>query len=113
VSVTSQEKLVAKLENSKAYRDAYVVEHVKTSVPLQIHHLRAMREFTQAELAEKAKTTQAVISRLEDPNYGNLTLNSLLKIAKALDIALLVRFVPFSRLLTECEDLSPQALSVS
>lgn len=110
MSVTSEEKLVAKLEN-KAYREAYVIEHVKTSVPLQIHHLREQRDLTQAQMAEQAKTTQTVISRLEDPNYGNLTVNSLLKIASALDIGLLIKFVPFSRLLVEFQDLSPQALS--
>jgi hypothetical protein len=49
---------------------------------------------------------------LEDPNYGNLTLNSLLKIAAAFDIGLLVKFVPFSRLLLEFQDLSPKTLSV-
>lgn len=112
MSVTSEEKLLSKLENSKAYREAYVSEHVKTSVPLQIRHLREQRELTQTQLAEQAKTTQTVISRLEDPNYGNLTLNSLLKIASALDIGLLVKFVPFSRLLLEFQDLSPKALSV-
>ena len=111
MSVTSEEKLITKLENT-AYREAYVREHVKTSVPLQIRHLREQRELTQAELAEQATTTQTVISRLEDPNYGNLTLNSLLRIAAALDIGLLVKFVPFSRLLAEFQDLSPQALSV-
>lgn len=112
MSVSSKEKLLAKLTHNKAYRNAYVAEHVKTSVPLQIHHIREECDLTQAELAEKAKTTQTVISRLEDPNYGNLTLNSLLKIASALDIALLVKFVPFSRLLAEFDDLSPRAFSV-
>ena len=113
MSVTSEEKVLSKLENSKAYREAYVNEHVKTSVPLQIRHLREQLELTQTQLAEQAKTTQTVISRLEDPNYGNLTLNSLLRIAAALDIGLLVKFVPFSRLLLEFQELSPQALSAT
>lgn len=111
MSVISEEKLIAKLEN-KAYREAYVCEHIKTSVPLQIRHLREQRKLTQAELAKQAKTTQTVISRLEDPNYGNLTLNSLLKIATGLDVALLVKFVSFTKLLSEFQDLSLKALSV-
>lgn len=110
MSVISEERLLTKLEK-KPYRDAYVREHVKTSVPLQIRHLREQREWTQALLAQRAKTTQTVISRLEDPNYGNLSLNSLLKIAAAFDIGLLVKFVPFSRLLAEFHNLSPQAVS--
>jgi transcriptional regulator with XRE-family HTH domain len=112
VSVASEKKRIAKLADNKAYRDAYVTEHVKTSVPLQIRHLREEHTLTQTQLAEKAQTTQTVISRLEDPNYGNLTLNSLLKIAAAFDIGLLVKFVPFSRLLLEFQDLSPKTLSV-
>jgi hypothetical protein len=48
---------------------------------------------------------------MEDPNYGNLTLNNLLKIAAALDVGLLVKLVPFSRLVREFEDLSPEAMS--
>src|SRR5919197_4806012 len=109
MSVVSKKRLLAKLKN-KAYRVAFVVEHVKTSVPLQIHALREQFGWTQGQLAERAKTTQTVISRLEDPNYGNLSLNSLLKLAYAFDIGLLVKFVPFSRLLNEFQDLSPQAL---
>jgi transcriptional regulator with XRE-family HTH domain len=112
MSAVSKGKLISKLENNKAYREAYVCEHIKTSVPIQIRHLREERTLTQAQLAAMAKTTQTVISRLEDPNYGNLTLNSLLKIAAALDIALLVKFAPFSRMLLEFQDLSPTALSV-
>jgi transcriptional regulator with XRE-family HTH domain len=110
--MTSREKRLAKLKNNKTYRDAYVAEHIKTSVPLQIRHLREKHALTQAQLADKAKTTQTVIARLEDPNYGNLTLNSLLKIASAFDIGLLVKFVPFSQLVLELQDLSPKALSV-
>jgi transcriptional regulator with XRE-family HTH domain len=109
MSVASKSRLLAKLKN-KAYRAAFVIEHVKTSVPLQIHALREQFGWTQGQLAERAKTTQTVISRLEDPNYGNLSLNSLLKLASAFDIGLLVKFVPFSRLLNEFKDLSPQAL---
>jgi transcriptional regulator with XRE-family HTH domain len=110
VSVTSRKRLLAKLKN-KAYRDAYTAEHVKTTTPLQIRTVREQREWTQGKLAAEAKTTQTAISRTEDPNYGNLTLNNLLKIAAALDVGLLVKLVPFSRLVKEFEDLSPEAMS--
>jgi transcriptional regulator with XRE-family HTH domain len=110
VSVTSRKHLLAKLKN-KAYRDAYTAEHVKTTTPLQIRTVREQHEWTQGKLAAKAKTTQTAISRTEDPNYGNLTLNNLLKIAAALDVGLLVKLVPFSRLVKEFEDLSPEVMS--
>lgn len=110
MSVTSKKRLLAKLKN-KAYRNAYAAEHVKTTTPLQIRTLREQRDWTQGKLAAEAKTTQTAISRTEDPNYGNLTLNNLLKIAAALDVGLLVKLVPFSRLVKEFEDLSPEAMS--
>lgn len=112
MSVASRLKLLAKLRK-KAYRNAYVEEHVKTSLPFQIRALREQREWTQAQLAEALKTTQTAVSRLENPEYGKLSLNSLYKIASAFDVALLVKFVPFSRLLEEFKDASPQALSAA
>ena len=110
VSVASRKRLLAKLKN-KAYRDAYTVEHVKTTTPLQIRTVREQHGWTQGRLAAEANTTQTAISRTEDPNYGNLTLNNLLKIAAALDVGLLVKLVPFSRLVEEFDDLSPEVMA--
>jgi len=110
MTVISLKKILKKLKN-KRYRDAYAVEHVQTSIPFQIRALREQRGWTQERLAREAKTTQTAISRVEDPNYGKLSLNSLYKLASAFDVALLVKFVPFSRLLNEFKDVSPEALS--
>jgi hypothetical protein len=41
---------------------------------------------------------QNAVSRLESPNYGKATLTTLRRIAKVFDVALMVRFVPFSQL---------------
>jgi transcriptional regulator with XRE-family HTH domain len=109
MSFSSKKRLVEELKNKK-FRDAYVAEHVKTSVPIQIYILREQRYWNQTQLAERAKTTQTVISRLEDPDYGRLSISSLLKLASAFDVALLVKFVPFTRLFEEFEDTSPEAL---
>ena len=112
MNANSRQRLLAKLRN-KRYRDAYVAEQVKTAIPNQLFILRKQRDMNQADLAKLAKTTQSVISRLEDPNYGNMSVNSLLKAAAGLDIGLLVRFVPFSKLLAEVEDVSSRALSAT
>jgi len=40
---------------------------------------------------------QGNISRLESPDYGKATISSLKRIADAFDVALVVRFVPFSQ----------------
>ena len=58
-------------------------------------------------------------SRLESPDYGKHTLSSLKRIADALDVALVVRFVPFSQYINWLsgtpqvdEGLRPEALAV-
>jgi transcriptional regulator with XRE-family HTH domain len=112
VSFVSRNSLTAKLLANKKYRDAYVLEHVKNSIPNQIRALREEREWKQSELGEKAGKQQHGIARLEDPRIGHkLSIKTLLELASAFDVALLVKFVPFSRLLKEYEDVSPEALS--
>jgi transcriptional regulator with XRE-family HTH domain len=114
VSFVSRKNLVAKLLNNKKYRDAYVLEHIKNGIPYQIRSLRDQRGWTQGYLGEEAGKRQHGISRLEDPRYGSkLSIKSLLEIASAFDVALLVKFVPFSKLLNEYDDVSPEALSAN
>ena len=104
--------LKAKLKN-KEYRDAYIAETLKTALAAQIMAMRAKRGWTQAELARRVGTTQNVISRLEDPDYGKFNLQTLLDIAAAFDVALLAKFVSIERLVDEFEDVSPDALAVA
>ncbi|HEY2918723.1 MAG TPA: helix-turn-helix transcriptional regulator, partial [Candidatus Binatia bacterium] len=102
----SRAKLVNQLLRSRKVRDAYVFEHVRNGIPFQIRALRKDRDWSQLELAEAARTSRTVITRIEDPNYGSLTLKTLYQIASAFDVALLVKFIPFSRLIREYEDVS-------
>jgi transcriptional regulator with XRE-family HTH domain len=96
----------------KDFRDAFVEENIKTGLALQIRALREKAQLSQPALAKMAGKTQSVISRLEDPNYGKFTIRTLLDLAQAFDVALLVKFVSFSKLVTEVKDLSPAALAV-
>ncbi len=105
-------KLIAKLKD-KAYRDSYVASHVSIGIPYQIKALREQRNWTQQQLGQKAGKPQNVISRLEDPTYGKQTLATLLKLAVAFDVALLVKFVPYSEFLEAVSDVSPAGLRVS
>jgi hypothetical protein len=54
--------------------------------------------------------TQSVISRMEDPDYGKLSLQSLLEIAIDYDLPLLVQFVEWDDWLARMSNLSPSAL---
>lgn len=103
--------LVAKLQDKK-YRDAYVRATVAHGIAHQVRVNRELRKLSQKSLADRCggKTTQVAISRLEDPANGNFTLNTILKVASALDVAVLVRLVPYSKFLLETADKSVMGL---
>ena len=98
--------------SNKEFRHAFVAEHLRTGVAYQIRALREKRGWSQAELGRRTGKPQSVISRLEDPDYGRLSLKTLLEVAAAFDVALLVQFAAFSELLKRFSDLSPEALAV-
>lgn len=91
-------RLRDKLAHSKRYRESFAASVVKRMIPLQIRVLRKQRSWSQAQLAQESRLTQGVISRAEDPEYGNLSVNTLVRIAAGFDCAFVCRFVPFSEL---------------
>jgi transcriptional regulator with XRE-family HTH domain len=95
-----------------AARRAYVEAEVASGLAHQIRVLRTQRGWTQRDLAEKLGTTQAAVSRLEDPSYGRPSIKTLLDVGAAFDIALQVRFVSFVRLLQETRSISREQLEV-
>jgi transcriptional regulator with XRE-family HTH domain len=96
----------------KSYRDAFVCAHISNTVAGQIALLRAKRGWTQKELAEKSGMKQSRISALEDPNYENYEVGTLRRIASAFDVALSVRFLPFSSLAEQAANISEAHLWV-
>lgn len=97
---------------SKEFRDAYVAENIKIGIASQIRALREALGWSQSELGQHTGKPQSAISRLEDPDYGRLSLKTLLELASAFDVALLVRFVSFGELVARNKDQSPRALAV-
>jgi transcriptional regulator with XRE-family HTH domain len=96
--VNTFKQLWRKLAKSKKYREEFVAQQVKRGIPFQIRSLMKARGWKQEELAKRANLTQGVISRAMNPNYGNLTLNTLVRIAAGFDVAFIGHFVPFSEL---------------
>ena len=88
-------RFAQELKNRNARRH-YVESYVKAGLPLQVRTMRQDREWNQTILAEKIGTTQNAVSRLESPRSNTPTIRTLLKIAKAFDVALVVRFMRFS-----------------
>lgn len=92
--------------SQKGYREQYALSFLKRSVAFQIKTLRKKHCGSQAVLAERSHLTQGVVSRAEDQEYGNLTFNTVGRIAAGLDMAFIGRFVPWSELASFAEDLS-------
>lgn len=104
-------KLVEKLRR-KPYRDAYVSEHVRRGISAQIRAMRDQRGWSQGKLSELLGKPQSVVSRLEDPNYGKVTVQTLLEVASTLDVALSIRFVSFPTFITQTRDLTSASMRV-
>jgi len=92
---------------SRKYRHAFVEAQLKRGVPTQIRTMRLKRCWTQKELAQKCDLEQGTISRIENPDYGQLSFETVLAVARGFDCAFIGRFVPFSQLRTLVED-SPE-----
>src|SRR5258708_4123524 len=81
-----------------AYRKAFVGAEIKRLIPSQISAIRKARGWSQGDLARRSGLTQGVISRAEDPDYGNLTFNTVIRIANGFDVAFVGKFIPYSAL---------------
>jgi len=103
----------SKLASSKGYREAFVAAFLKRHIPFQIRTIRKKKNLSQQELASDSKVSQGVISRAEDPDYGNLTFNTVLRIAAGFDLAFVGKFVPFSALLDTIENLSEDSMEIA
>jgi transcriptional regulator with XRE-family HTH domain len=113
VTTTSvrRQQIVSSLRD-KEYRDAFVAAQIDTGLPFQIRNSREARGWSQRELAERAGMTQEAVSRLESLSYGRFSLSTLKRLASAFDVALEVKFVPFSQLADRAANVLPQDLAV-
>jgi len=104
-------RLAEKILNSKEFREGFVEEHIYTGIPFQLHAMRNGETWTQAELGERAGMAQSRISKMENQSNGELNnLSTLIKIAHAFGVGLMVRFLPLSELLEWELHRSPESL---
>jgi transcriptional regulator with XRE-family HTH domain len=94
----------------KSYRDGYLQSKVRGMIAYQIQALRKRTGLSQAYFAKKIGKTQSVVSRLEDTEYGRVTVQTLLDIACALDVALVVKFASYPDFLAQTSDASPASV---
>ena len=103
--------LLGKLRNRR-YRHSYMSEHVRRGIAYQIRALRDQLGWSQGAFACELGKPQSVVSRLEDPKYGKVTVQTLLEVASAFDVALQVRFVSYSQFLRDNQDRTSVAMLV-
>lgn len=96
----------------KETRDIFFEEQIDSGLPYKIRALRRARGWSQKEFAERVGMTQEGVSRLENPNYGKFTLGTLKRLASTFDVALQVRFLPYSELVDWIIELNPEDLNV-
>lgn len=108
-------QMLNSLKSSEEYRHAVVEEAIRMGLTAQI---KAMRENGETPLdykqfAEKLGKKVSWAYRLEDPNEAAPTIPTLLQVARAFDVALEVRFIPFSKLLGDITSLTPESFKVT
>lgn len=82
-------------------------------MPSQIRALRLKSEMPrQSDLAKAAGVHQSRISMFETPGAANMTLETLAQLAAAFKVGLVVKFVPFSEMLTWENAFSQDAFDV-
>jgi transcriptional regulator with XRE-family HTH domain len=118
-NLTSKGDLIQRLLTGPAVRTRFVESQLGKNLAFQLRSLRDMRDWTQKELATRVGMPQTAISRLENPYYGKPTITSLKRLAAIYDVALIVRFVPFSQLINwasgtpyEERGLRPEAMDI-
>ena len=98
---------------NKKFRHSYAQEIVGKNIAHQIRKLREDKGWTQKKWEQETGRKQSVISRVESPSYGKLTLRTLFDIAEDYDVAVQIRFVSFSDFFRQNHDLGWQALTAT
>ncbi len=109
--ISDKERQLLNSLDNKEYREALAIEHVNTTLAIQIRKMRENKQWNQSDLAECLGKHQETISQWENPDYGRYSLTTLKKLAAAFDVALLVKFIPFSELVRDMVNLSDTRLS--
>jgi DNA-binding XRE family transcriptional regulator len=82
------------IKNDPERLESLAGEREKAYIAGQIYDLRTHAGLSQVQLAKLVGTTQSVISRLEDADYGGHSLTMLRRIARALNCRVEVHLVP-------------------
>lgn len=99
---------LARSFTDRTFRASYMAQHLRAFLADQIRGLRG--DLSQTAFGRLINKPQSVVSRLEDEEYGKVSLQTLLDIAQDLDVGLLIRFVDFPTFLKVTADFSDAAI---
>ena len=85
-------------------RNSSVARHIETLIIGQIRATREARGLSQQKLADLTGMKQSRISDIENATYDNISIGTLKRIAKSLDIALSVEFISFKEFAVRTAD---------
>ncbi|MDP2906139.1 MAG: helix-turn-helix transcriptional regulator [Candidatus Omnitrophota bacterium] len=94
------EKVDTHLQNelkNKKFRKAYEIERTKVALAQRIAELREEKHLNQSELARKLGVSQQFISQIETGQESNLTLDTILRLARTLGRSVKITFPKASR----------------
>ena len=106
-------ELINKLGNKKNVRKAYVRAKISVNLPSQIRALRLKQKMNQEDLAQEAEMKQPRISAMERPGATKFNLETLIRLAAAFKVGLIVKFAPFSEMLRWENEFSQDTFNVA
>lgn len=94
INLVTHKEVLGKYLKNEQFRKGYEQELEKLHIAHALVNLREKRGLTQAALARRMHVTQPFIAKLESGQIRNFNLETLVKVAVALDSELEVRFRP-------------------
>jgi len=114
--MSEQSTRISRLLQNQESRASYINSKLAVLVPAQIRALR-LRSIDppmpfQKDLARESGMQQSRISMFETPGASNLTLETIARIAAALRVGVVLKFVPFHDMLRWENSFSPDTFDV-